>query len=87
MIPLGKKILVLPDPVREITASGLILPGLSTNSQKTRSGKVISSSVKEVKEGERVIYPPKAGKPVQIDGVDHLVMEVNQDRCEIYAIV
>lgn len=72
--PVGSKILVLPDPKKEKTASGIIIP--SSINSPLETGKVIAVSDKTtiVKAGDTVLYPPGAGVPHEYDGIKYLYL-------------
>ncbi|MGL5722286.1 MAG: co-chaperone GroES [Brevinema sp.] len=74
--PLGSRILVKVKDGEEKTSGGLYIP--PTAQEKTNLGKVIAVGDKDitVKVGQEVIFDKYAGTTFQIDGVDHLILEM-----------
>ena len=85
--PLSDRVLVLPNPAEEKTASGLFIP--DTAKEKPLIGKVIAvgpgtSEIKiEVAVDDQVLYGKYAGQEIHVDGVDYLIMK----QSDILAIV
>ena len=85
--PLSDRVLVLPNPAEEKTASGLFIP--DTAKEKPLIGKVIAvgpgtSEIKmEVDVDDQVLYGKYAGQEIHVDGVDYLIMK----QSDILAIV
>ena len=77
--PLSDRVLILPNPAEEKTASGLFIP--DTAKEKPLAGKVVavgpgtSEVTMEVKEGDTVLYGKYAGTELHIDGTDYLIMK------------
>lgn len=74
--PLGSRILVKVNTSEEKTVGGLYIP--PTAQEKTNLGKVIALGDKDitVKVGQTVIFDKYAGTTFQIDGVDHLILDM-----------
>ena len=76
--PLSDRVLILPNPAEEKTASGLIIP--DTAKEKPLAGKVVAvgpgtADVKmEVAVGDEVLYGKYAGTEVNIEGTSYLIM-------------
>ena len=76
--PLSDRVLILPNPAEEKTASGLIIP--DTAKEKPLAGKVVAvgpgtADVKmEVAVGDEVLYGKYAGTEVHIEGTSYLIM-------------
>ena len=76
--PLSDRVLILPNPAEEKTASGLIIP--DTAKEKPLAGKVVAvgpgtADVKmEVAVGDEVLYGKYAGTEVNIEGTNYLIM-------------
>ncbi len=85
--PLSDRVLVLPNPAEEKTASGLFIP--DTAKEKPLIGKVIAvgpgtSEIKmEVAVDDQVLYGKYAGQEIHVDGADYLIMK----QSDILAIV
>ncbi len=76
--PLSDRVLILPNPAEEVTASGLIIP--DTAKEKPLVGKVVAvgpgtAEIKmEVEVGDEVLYGKYAGTEVNIDDQTYLIM-------------
>lgn len=88
--PIGDRIVIKLVEAEEKTASGIVLP--STAKEKPQIAEVIavSDSVKEEKENkdiikvsDKVIFSKYAGTEIKIDGVDYIVVKVE----DVLAIV
>ncbi|MDR3201340.1 MAG: co-chaperone GroES [Spirochaetales bacterium] len=83
--PIGDRVLLKVEAAETKTAGGLIIP--DTAQEKTQTGKVIAvgddKDAIKVKKGDKVMYDKYAGTSVKIDGVDHLVVKMQ----DIIAIV
>ena len=85
--PLSDRVLILPNPAEEKTASGLFIP--DTAKEKPLAGKVVavgpgtSEVTMEVKEGDTVLYGKYAGTELHIDGQDYIIMK----QSDIMAVV
>lgn len=75
---IGNRVLVKKDEVKETTASGIILP---THKRKGNTGVVnlIGSKVTQVKEGDRVMVYDDAGTPINLEGIDYVLLKEDQD--------
>lgn len=78
--PLGQRVLVKRVEEEAKTASGIIIP--DNAKEKPSNGKVIavSSEVKEdglITEEDTVVFGKYSGTEITLDGVEHLVMEVD----------
>ena len=83
--PLGDRVLLKTEKEEEKTKSGLFIP--ETAQEKTQTGVVVAigddKDVIKVKAGDKVMYDKYAGTNIKIDGVDHLVVKMD----DIIAIV
>ena len=83
--PLGDRVLLKTEKEEEKTKSGLYIP--ETAQEKTQSGVVVAigddKDVIKVKTGDKVMYDKYAGTTIKIDGVDHLIVKMD----DIIAIV
>lgn len=85
--PLGDRVLVVPAPAEEKTASGIIIP--DTAKEKPQKGKVVAVGPGKkdepitVKVGDHVLYGKYGGTEITIEGNDYLIMRES----DIYAIV
>lgn len=71
--PLNAKVIVLADPKREMTDTGIIIPDSAKEMVALIWGTVkkVSAKVPEIKEGERVLFPAAAGTTQEIEGIKY----------------
>lgn len=83
--PLGDRILIKVEEAAKKTASGIIIP--DTAQEKTQEGTVVAvgtdKDVITVQVGQKVMYDKYSGTSVKIDGVEHLIVKMQ----DILAIV
>ncbi|TVQ40982.1 MAG: co-chaperone GroES [Spirochaetaceae bacterium] len=83
--PLGDRVLLKTEKEEEKTKSGLYIP--ETAQEKTQTGVVVAigddKDVIKVKNGDKVMYDKYAGTNIKIDGVDHLIVKMD----DIVAVV
>lgn len=72
--PLHEKVLILPDPKKTQTLSGIILP--ENKNERPITGIVVVGN-SEVKEGDRVLFSLFALDEVEIEGVNHCVVSAS----------
>ena len=78
--PLADRVLVKLERNEAKTAGGIIIP--DTAQEKTQQGTVVETgpgTEKEkvtVKSGDRVMYDKYAGAQVKIEGVEHLILKM-----------
>lgn len=75
--PIGSRVLIKVQEAETKTSSGLYIP--DTAQEKTQSGTVVAvGDDKEisVKEGQKVMYDKYAGSSIKIDGVEHLIVKM-----------
>ncbi len=81
MKPLADRVLILPTPAEEVTATGIIIP--DSAKEKPLKGKVIAvgNGTKDeemlLKEGDEVLYGKYAGSEVQLEGEKYIIMRQN----------
>ncbi len=70
--PVGNKIIVRPDPLKETTIRGIIIPQ-SVNSQLEEATVIrVSENVAVLlQEGERILYPRSAGVEQEYNGIKY----------------
>ncbi len=70
--PVGNKIIVRPDPLKETTIGGIIIPQ-SVNSQLEEATVIrVSEDVKILLQpGERILYPRTAGVEQEYNGIKY----------------
>jgi chaperonin GroES len=86
--PVEDRILVLPDPNTETTASGIFIPEVVR--KKTRSGIVMATGPgrrserdgrhipHDVNPGDRVFFTEYAGAAVYVDGTEHFMLRAEE---------
>ena len=85
--PLADRVLVVPAPAEEKTASGIIIP--DTAKEKPQKGKVVAAGPGKkdepmmVKVGDEVLYGKYGGTEITVDGIDYMIMRES----DIYAVV
>ena len=76
--PIGDRILLKVEAAETKTAGGLIIP--DTAQEKTQTGKVIAvgddKDAIKVKKGDKVMFDKYAGTNIKIDGVEHLIVKM-----------
>lgn len=76
--PLGSRVLIQALEQESKTASGLLLP--ETAKEKPQTGEVIAVGTDEdikLKVGEKVLFAKYTGTEFKLDGVEYLLMDVN----------
>jgi co-chaperonin GroES (HSP10) len=88
--PVGNKLLVLPDPIKETSVRGIIIP-VSVNSQ-LEEGTVVKVSQDVallINEGDRILYPRAAGIEQEYNGIKYKFINgpTTRDAGDIWAII
>ncbi|TVR03945.1 MAG: co-chaperone GroES [Spirochaetaceae bacterium] len=77
--PLGDRVLLKTEKEEEKTKSGLFIP--ETAQEKTQTAVVVAigddKDVIKVKVGDKVMYDKYAGTIIKIDGVEHLIVKMD----------
>lgn len=79
--PLADRVLILPAPAEEVTATGIIIP--DSAKEKPLKGRVIAAGngIKDeemlLKEGDTVIFGKYAGTEIEFEGEKYLIMRQN----------
>lgn len=76
--PLDDRILVIPSPAEETTASGIIIP--DTAKEKPRSGVVYKVGNDEelqelIRQGDTIMYGRYAGDEIEFEGNDYIILD------------
>jgi chaperonin GroES len=78
LTPLGDRVLIKIQQSEAKSAGGIIIP--QTAQEKMQEGLVIAigtdTDVIKVKAGDKVMYDKYAGTQVKIDGVEHLIIKM-----------
>jgi chaperonin GroES len=76
--PLADRVMVKLEKNEAKTAGGIIIP--DTAQEKTQTGTVVAvgddKDVIKVKAGDKVMYDKYAGTQVKIEGVEHLILKM-----------
>lgn len=79
--PLADRVLVMNDKAETKTMGGIIIPEAAQ--EKTQTATVVevgpgTDDVKvTVKKGDRIMYDKYSGTQIKIDGVEHLILKMN----------
>ena len=76
--PLGDRVLLKVILAEEKTSGGIYIP--ATAQEKTQEGLVVAIGDSEdikVKVNDKVMYDKYAGSQIKIDGVDHLIVKID----------
>ena len=82
--PIGKRVLILEKKADERRASGLIIPGPSSD-KKVKYGRIeaVGSTVDEVRKGDTIIFDGNRGREIEDQGEKYLLLEID----EVLAVV
>lgn len=74
VMPLGNKVLVLPDKRQEKTQSGIIIPIVVNKDIEEGTVVMASPQVLHINKGDKIMYPSRAGLPIAIEEVDYVLI-------------
>lgn len=84
--PLGNRVLAKIPEEKTQTDSGIFLPENASKEKPTQAEVVaVSSSVEGINTGDMVVYSKFAGTSLNLDGVDYLILDVENDVLGILA--
>ena len=90
--PLGKRVLVQPDEVEQVTAGGLVLPPSASDDKRPATGKIITLGIGkeddkdikfDVKVGDKIYFKKYSPEEIEIDGKKYLLLDTD----DILAII
>lgn len=81
--PLGDRVLILPQPKEEKTVNGIIIPDSCKETQSHGEVIAIGNSVKDLHEGDTVLYNKHIGTEYESDGTKYMIIHES----DILAIV
>jgi chaperonin GroES len=90
--PLGKRVLVQPDEVEQVTAGGLVLPPSANDDKRPATGTIVSLGIGkddgkdivfDVKVGDKVYFKKYSPEEVEIEGKKYLLLDTD----DILAII
>ena len=73
--PLGDRVFVKFLEEMEKTAGGLYIPDAAKEKPQRGSVEAIGKEVKEVKEGDIILFDKYSGSKIKIDDVDYLIVK------------
>ncbi len=76
--PLADRVLVVPAPAEQKTATGIIIPDSAKEKPLQGTVKAVGKGTKDeemvLKEGDTVLYGKYAGTEIELDGEKYLIM-------------
>lgn len=82
ILPLGNQVLVKPLQRQERTTGGIIIPGVINKELEEGEVVAISSSVINIKPGDKILYSSRVGVPLLIDNVNYIFLNGPTERSE-----
>ncbi len=73
--PLGEYVVAQADEVANKTASGLYLPDNAAEKPKTAKVVAIGKDVKQVKNGDRIVYKSYSTTDVKVDNEEYILVK------------
>lgn len=71
--PINNRVLVLPEAIKETTESGIILTEITPEIPDRGTVVSVGDKVKELKEGDYIIYDPMHATPLADDGKEYFL--------------
>lgn len=90
--PLGKRVLVQPDEVEQVTKGGLVLPPSSNDEKRPATGTIVTLGVGQykgkdiqfdVKVGDRIYFKKYSPEEIEIENKKYLLLDTD----DILAII
>ena len=84
--PLGKRVLVQPDEVEQVTKGGLVLPPSANDEKRPATGTVLTLGVGkrkgedikfDVKVGDRIYFKKYSPEEIEIEGKKYLLLDTD----------
>lgn len=72
--PIKDRLLIKPDTPEQMSAGGIVLPTVATESPYTGEVIAVGPMVKEVTKGDQVLYSRYAGTEIAEDGEDFMLL-------------
>jgi chaperonin 10 Kd subunit len=72
--PLGDRVVAVREEAKTQTASGIYLPDSSKEKPVVAEVKAVGSDVKNVKEGDKIVYKEYSTTDLKIDGTEYLIV-------------
>lgn len=83
--PLGKRVLVQPDEVEQVTKGGLVLPPSASDDKRPATGTILTLGVGkgkdgdikfDVKIGDKIYFKKYSPEEIEIEGKKYLLLDV-----------
>jgi len=83
--PLGKRVLVQPDEVEQVTKGGLVLPPSASDDKRPATGTILTLGVGkdkdgevkfDVKVGDKIYFKKYSPEEIEIEGKKYLLLDV-----------
>jgi chaperonin GroES len=83
--PLGKRVLIQPDEVEQVTKGGLVLPPSANDEKRPATGTILTlgigkddgkALVFDVKVGDKVYFKKYSPEEIEIEGKKYLLLDV-----------
>ncbi len=90
--PIGKRVLVQPDEVEQVTKGGLVLPSSASDDKRPATGTILTLGVGkdedkeikfDVKVGDKIYFKKYSPEEIEVEGVKYLLLDVE----DILAII
>lgn len=72
--PIKDRLLIKPDSPEQVSAGGIVLPEVATESPYTGEVIAVGALVKEVKPGDQVLYSRYAGTEITDEGEELIIL-------------
>jgi len=74
--PLGERVLVKAEQVKEKTASGIFIPQTAQEKTQVATVEAVGAEVKTVKKGDKILHDKYAGTQITMDGQEYLILNL-----------
>ena len=74
--PLGERVLVKAEQVKEKTASGIFIPQTAQEKTQIATVEAVGSEVKNVKKGDKILHDKYAGTQITLDSQEYLILNL-----------
>ena len=84
--PLGKRVLVQPDEIEQVTKGGLVLPPSMSDDKRPATGTILTLGSGKDKDGKELVFDVKVGdkiyfkkyspEEIEIEGKKYLLLDV-----------
>ncbi|MDD4083464.1 MAG: co-chaperone GroES [Sphaerochaetaceae bacterium] len=74
--PLGERVLVKAEQVKEKTASGIFIPQTAQEKTQIATVEEVGTEVKNVKKGDKILHDKYAGTQIKMDNQEYLILDL-----------